>query len=70
MTYEFVGTHPESLASGRPLVFGDQVADNALTDADAHLKPLLVEVPSPAAPAPTPAPAASDPSETPDPKAS
>jgi hypothetical protein len=67
MTYEFVGTHPESLASGRPLVFGDQVQSADLTDDDARVKSLLVEVPTSAPAAPSPASAA--PSTT-DPKAS
>jgi hypothetical protein len=42
MEYLFVGTHPESLASGRPLVFGDLVDAGALSEEDAYLADLLV----------------------------
>lgn len=55
MKYTFVGTHPESLASGRPLVFGDSVDSKELASEDAHLASLLVDAPAPAKPAtPTP----------------
>lgn len=57
MKYTFVGLHQESLASGRPLVFGDEVDESELTQADARLADLLIEPAATAAPAPAPTPA-------------
>lgn len=42
MHYTFVGTHPEFLASGRPLAFGDQVDAQDLVAEDKRLAPLLI----------------------------
>lgn len=56
MTYLFVGSHSETLASGRPLVFGDTVEPEAVTEADERLRPLLVDHTPSEAPAPEPEP--------------
>jgi hypothetical protein len=61
MKYTFVGLHPETLASGRPLVFGDTVDSDVLSQADARLAPLLVEPASAPAPEPAPEPEPSTP---------
>lgn len=50
MKYVFVGSHPETLASGRPLVFGDPIDASELSHQDAYLAPLLVESVVPPAP--------------------
>jgi hypothetical protein len=54
--YLFVGTHPEFLASGRPLVFGDPVDADALSEEDSYLADRLVksDTPLPEATAPEP----------------
>lgn len=58
MKYLFVGGHQDSLASGRPLVFGDEIDEKDVTEADKRLP--LVSTPEPT-PAPTPAPAPTTP---------
>lgn len=61
MPYQYVGSHPDFLDTGRPIVFGDLVDDQ---DACERLMPVLVPLPqaapaksAPAAPA-APAPSA------------
>lgn len=56
MKYTFVGSHPETLASGRPLVFGDSVDRGELDGLDNRLEHLLVEVAPPASQPASPAP--------------
>lgn len=46
MPYTYLGTHVEYLESGRPIAFGDQVADGDVCE---RLMPLLAPVPVPAA---------------------
>lgn len=62
MKYVFLGVTPRTLASGRPLVFGDELDVSDLTPEDEALRPLLAEVIEEAPPAP-------DPEPTPDPEA-
>lgn len=54
MKYAYVGVTPRTLASGRPLVFGDEVDASALEPADEALKALLIQQPEPPAPTPDP----------------
>jgi hypothetical protein len=63
MEYLFVGAHPESLASGRPLVFGDLVDATELSEEDSYLANRLIKS-APAQPAPAPLPEATEPEPT------
>lgn len=56
MKYLYVGSHPDFLASGRPVTFGDILdADELDQVGDAHLAPSLVDAPDAPAPASPPA---------------
>ena len=53
MQYEYVGVTPCTLASGRPLVFGDVVDDSDLAPEDEYLASLLPTAPAPEASEPS-----------------
>lgn len=69
MLYTFVGPHPESLESGRPIFFGDVIQDDDYATCDERLQRLFAPKVAPAAtPTPAPAPAPSAPVTPPTPK--
>jgi hypothetical protein len=64
MEYLFVGAHPESLASGRPLVFGDLVDATELSEEDSYLADRLITPAPDQKSAPAPLPEATEPEPT------